>query len=54
MNQTELCNQLARSAEDRLLLRRVLDQAVAAERIWQRCPIPDDLTDTLMKELKLL
>lgn len=32
MNQTELCNQLARSAEDRLLLRRVLDQAVAAER----------------------
>ena len=32
MNQTELCNQLARSAEDRLLMRRVLDQAVAAER----------------------
>lgn len=32
MNQTELCNQLAQTSEDRLLLRRVLDQAVAAER----------------------
>ena len=32
----------------------LIDQAVAAERIWQRCPIPNGLTDTLMKELKLL
>ena len=32
MNPTELCNHLARSSEDRLLLRRVLDQAVAVER----------------------
>lgn len=32
----------------------LIHQAVAAERIWQRRPIPDDLTDTLMKELKLL
>ena len=32
MDQIELCNRLARTTEDRLLLRRILDQAVAAER----------------------
>ena len=37
MNQTELCNRLARTPEDRLLLRRVLDQAVAAERKCVPC-----------------
>ena len=32
MNRIELCSRLARVPEDRLLLRRVLDHAVAAER----------------------
>ena len=32
MGPTELCERLARTPEDRLLLRRVLDRAVAAER----------------------
>ena len=32
MRPTELCERLARTPEDRLLLRRVLDRAVAAER----------------------
>lgn len=31
----------------------LIDQAVAAERLWQSTPLPDDLTQTLMKELKL-
>lgn len=37
MKETELCNRLARTGEDRLLLRRMLDQAVAAERNNQLC-----------------
>ena len=32
----------------------LIDQAVAAESLWQGYPLPDDLTETLMKELKLL
>lgn len=32
----------------------LIDQAVAAESLWQGYPMPDDLTETLMKELKLL
>lgn len=32
----------------------LIDQAVAAEALWQGHPMPDDLTETLMKELKLL
>lgn len=31
----------------------LIDQAVAAESLWQGYPMPDDLTETLMKELKL-
>ena len=37
MEQTELCTRLARTPEDRLLLRRILDQAVAAERRCVPC-----------------
>ena len=32
----------------------LIDQAVKAEAIWQHREMPADLTDTLMKELKLL
>lgn len=32
----------------------LIDQAVAAETLWQGYPMSDDLTETLMKELKLL
>ena len=32
----------------------LIRQAVEAEALWQGRPMPDDLTDTLMKELKLL
>ena len=32
----------------------LIRQAVEAEALWQNRPMPDDLTDTLMKELKLL
>lgn len=32
----------------------LIDQAVKAEAIWQHRDMPADLTDTLMKELKLL
>lgn len=32
----------------------LIRQAVEAETLWQGCPMPDDLTDTLMKELTLL
>lgn len=32
----------------------LIDQAVAAEALWQGCPMPDHMTATLMKELKLL
>lgn len=32
----------------------LIDQAVAAERIWQPITLPADMTQTLMKELKLL
>lgn len=32
----------------------LIDQAVKAEGIWQQMDMPDHLTDTLMKELKLL
>lgn len=32
----------------------LIRQAVEAEALWQGLPMPDDLTDTLMKELKLL
>ena len=32
----------------------LIRQAVEAEALWQNRPMPDDLTDTLMKELTLL
>lgn len=32
----------------------LIDQAVAAEALWQGYPMPEALTETLMKELKLL
>lgn len=32
----------------------LIRQAVEAEALWQGYPMPNDLTDTLMKELKLL
>ena len=32
----------------------LIDQAVAVESLWQGYPMPADLTQTLMKELKLL
>ncbi|MBE5804821.1 MAG: shikimate dehydrogenase [Clostridiales bacterium] len=32
----------------------LIGQAVAAESLWQGLPMPDDLTETLMKELTLL
>lgn len=32
----------------------LIDQAVAAESLWQGYPMPQNLTQTLMKELKLL
>ena len=32
----------------------LIDQAVAAESLWQGYPMPEDMTETLMKELKLL
>lgn len=32
----------------------LIDQAVAAESLWQGYPMPEDMTETLMKELKRL
>ena len=29
----------------------LIAQAVEAEKLWQGCPMPDDLVDTLTKEL---
>ena len=39
-HETELCNHLGRTPEERLLLRRVLDQSVGAVRKCEPCRTP--------------
>lgn len=56
-NPTE--TRLTQAAKDRGIpactgLYMLIAQAVEAERLWQDCPIPDNMAATLMKELKLL